>query len=387
VVKKKEVYMARKQTSASDQDAVFVVNELGPQLPEWTLLIPWGRVAGESEMLVDEQSAEAVINRFKAHAADLVIDYEHQTLGGEYSRADGLAPAAGWVKEIRAEPGKGLFGRVDWTNKAKTAIAAREYRYLSPVAIKSKKAGNRVLRLHSAGLVNKPAIEGMCPIVNSEGLFDEENDMEELCKLLGLPPDASVEQCIEKIKALKGSETASVNSAAKLKIVAEEVGIADLDSQDLEVATNSLRTAFNRIKNPAGKVDAAELTKLNDEVKKLKDQLADRECDELISANSNRLPPAKTDWFRKTFRNDPAFAREWIKEAPELVVNKESAGGSESGEAVDRVMVINSARKEFAANHQLAALTSERNLVNNALRDKGLIVLTEEEVGKHGIKA
>ena len=70
-----------------------------------------------------------------AHGTDLPIDYEHQTLGGTYSSPNGQAPAAGWIKSLRSEPGIGLLAEIEWTEQARKMIAAKEYRYLSPVAI------------------------------------------------------------------------------------------------------------------------------------------------------------------------------------------------------------------------------------------------------------
>jgi len=51
------------------------------------------------------------------------IDFDHKMFSGE---------AAGWVKDARYEKGKGLSVQVDWTPKAKEAIANKSYKYFSP---------------------------------------------------------------------------------------------------------------------------------------------------------------------------------------------------------------------------------------------------------------
>lgn len=54
------------------------------------------------------------------------IDYEHQTL------KDMQAPAAGWVKDITLKS-DGIYGAVDWTERAAEYLKNREYKYISPV--------------------------------------------------------------------------------------------------------------------------------------------------------------------------------------------------------------------------------------------------------------
>jgi len=132
------------------------------------LLCPWGSVHGSNgDFILDGESARMVLAAFRAQGVDLPIDYEHQTLGGDRARPDGAAPAAGWIGSLEAVPGVGLLAEVSWTPKGHRAIAAKEYRYLSPVVVVRKSDG-RVSALHSVALTNKPAIVGAAPIVNRQ---------------------------------------------------------------------------------------------------------------------------------------------------------------------------------------------------------------------------
>jgi phage I-like protein len=358
-----------------------VVNEVGPGVPEWVVLMPAGEVKGSSRMVCEAGDADRVINAFQQKGVSLVVDYEHQTLGGDYASPTGLAPAAGWVNEMRFDPGRGLLGRVDWTPRARTSLAAREYRYLSPVMFKNK-GTDRVLRMHSAALTNKPAIEGMCPVVNSETLVTGEDEMEELCALLGLAPDAGMEAVMAKIKELMDGQAVSANKSQLLAVVTEETGVG-VDGE-VEAVANSLRTAFNRIKNPAGVVPATTVETLQGEIKTLRKQISDRECDELIAANSAKLPPAQHDWFRKTYDRDPAFAREWIAAAPALVVNAERTPSDRKSAVpppADRAAAINAARSKYReAEETSIMICSENSWVNQSLRDSGLEPLSSEEI-------
>ena len=67
-------------------------------VPTRVRIAPWGRVESTSGMfVVDEESARLVLEAFEEHGTDLPIDYEHQTLGGQFASPSGPAPAAGWT--------------------------------------------------------------------------------------------------------------------------------------------------------------------------------------------------------------------------------------------------------------------------------------------------
>lgn len=171
----------------------------GDAVPNRVLLAPWGHVeSANGDFIVDDESARLAIEAFDEHGTDLPIDYEHQTLGGAYSSPNGQAPAAGWIKRLVAEPGVGLLAEIEWTEQAKTMLANKEYRYLSPVAI-IRKRDRKLAAIHSAALTNKPAIQGMRPIVNSLEVEGDDVTEEPLTLLKGeldLPIDASAQQVL-----------------------------------------------------------------------------------------------------------------------------------------------------------------------------------------------
>ncbi len=136
-------------------------------VPSRVLLIPWGDVQSASgNFKVDDESARLIAAQLSERRVEIPIDYEHQTLGGEFASPDGTAPAAGWIKGLDIQLGVGIFGRVNWTPRGGSAVATREYRYLSPV-VWVRKSDGKAIGLHSVALTNKPAIAGMSAIVNS----------------------------------------------------------------------------------------------------------------------------------------------------------------------------------------------------------------------------
>lgn len=136
-------------------------------LPERVLIVPWGQVRSKTgDFIFDAESARLIRQEIAKQGVELAVDYEHQTLGGNYSSPDGKAPAAGWIKRLEVEEGVGLWAFVQWTPPAARALSVREYRYLSPVVLVRKSDG-KVVGLHSVALTNTPAIEGFPAIVNS----------------------------------------------------------------------------------------------------------------------------------------------------------------------------------------------------------------------------
>lgn len=198
--------------------------------PTQVLVVPWGVVESSSgTFVVDKDSAMAAVEAFSSQGVDLPVDYEHQTLGGEFAAPSGQAPAAGWIRRLEAIEGVGIFADVTWTPAAMAQLAAREYRYLSPVAI-VRKSDRKLVALHSVALTNKPAIVGMQPIVNRQHASNQkETDVmdeqaEALRDALGLDP---------------GVATDEVLVAAKERIEAQTRELARRDAE--EVVVTALR--------------------------------------------------------------------------------------------------------------------------------------------------
>lgn len=110
---------------------------------------------------INRDIAARLIAKASALATDLVVDYEHQTLNSADNGKP--APAAAWLKGASLEwrEGVGLFAtQVDWTPSAAAMIAAKEYRYLSPVFTYDRQTGAVTELLH-VGLTNFPALDGL----------------------------------------------------------------------------------------------------------------------------------------------------------------------------------------------------------------------------------
>jgi len=124
---------------------------------QWVHLLPMGQFSasdGRGPWLVD--NAEQVITNTleRAGSRKIPIDYDHQI---DRSAQNGQpAIAAGWITQLQ-ERDDGIWGLAEWTDKASAHLAAKEYRYLSPVI--HYDASGKVTRISRAALVNNPALE------------------------------------------------------------------------------------------------------------------------------------------------------------------------------------------------------------------------------------
>ncbi|MBX3396509.1 MAG: hypothetical protein KF841_14200 [Phycisphaerae bacterium] len=389
---------------------------LDAEPPERILVCPWGGVKSTSgDFVCDSEAADAILEAFKAHGVDLVVDYEHQTLAGDYSSPSGQAPAAAWIKALEIEEGKGIWANVEWTKKGAEAVRLKEYRYLSPVTM-LRKSDRRVVGLHSVSLTNIPAIVGMDPIANSrrhfmrtahsEDLFTtvrwwlnlptaatEGDIMSELEKLLaklrevaGVKEDATAEATFT---ALKAKLDAKVGISA---VICKAAGVADSASEaDVVAAINKKGESKSDGTDWKARADllTGQLEQVNAKVKTLQESSTNRDVETRI--NKAKADGKITDADLDDETRGPELKRMAADEklwdtfvgvlpakvpAPGRVVPnsaKPATGG-------DRLLTINKAKAEFDAEPGLADLTTREAYVVDALRTAKLSTkLSDEE--------
>ena len=183
---------------------------LDGQAPDWIELLPAGPdifgADGRAWTLPDPQS---LVTAFAQRNAALVVDWEHAS---EHRAPHGLdAPAAGWIDQIEVRDGGAVWGHVAWTDKAAAQIAAREYRYLSPV-FTYEKAGSRIVALVSVGLTNQPNLS--LTALNQQGTPMNDDLLERLRYLLNLPTLATVEEVIAELDKLRTQVAAAPTDTA-----------------------------------------------------------------------------------------------------------------------------------------------------------------------------
>lgn len=181
-------------------------------VPEWVQLTPEGprlRSRDGREWLLPDP--DAVVRAYQASLAtglEAPVDFEHAThvKGERGERAD----AVGWVKEL-ANRGGALWGRIDWTETGRAAVAARGYRYVSPGFFFSP-ATRAVARLVSVGLTNLPNFA--LPALNRSTEPETPPMDAAVLEALGLNPTATAAEAVLAINNLKAAEALALNRAA-----------------------------------------------------------------------------------------------------------------------------------------------------------------------------
>ena len=278
--------------------------------PKRVLLAPWGLVrSANGDFVVDEESGRLIAEALARQGTDIPIDYEHQTLGGTFASPSGQAPAAGWIKSLEVVANEGLVATVEWTESASEKLSAKEYRYLSPVAL-VRKRDRRLVGLHSAALTSKPAIEGMRPIVNraeTSGTHDEA--VEALRCRLELEPESGLS----------------------------------------EVLTSACRR-----------------------IDELARRIQDRDAEELVlvAMRRGKLTEAQKEWAIALAREAPASFAEWERTAPVIVSPGAMAAPRRPIER-SQAHIERAARSEYRSHSELGMLTDEDSYVADAIRSAG----------------
>lgn len=184
--------------------------------------------------VMDDAIAAAVLSAQAALKGKFLVDYDHQTLRAEKNGQP--APAAGWGGRLEWRPGDGLYAvDMDWNAAALSAIAAKEYRYISPVFLYDKKTG-AVTSVKMAALTNYPALDDLTDLsaaaaviysTPQETTMDPKEIIERLIYLLNLPVTATVDEIAAELDKLKsmiaGADGATVGLSALLSAKDQEV--------------------------------------------------------------------------------------------------------------------------------------------------------------------
>ena len=267
---------------------------------------PRGSFAGSGPWVMDENAALSVIAAASQRQNDIAIDYEHQLL--RVAENGKPAPAAGWIdpRSFEWRPGDGLYARVRWTEAAASAIKADEYRYLSPVFRYDPTTG-QVLSLELAAITNNPAIDGMAQLAAASAHLINPQEpsfmKKKILELLGLKPDASEDEAVAALTALKSRVTTLE---------------ADLAEKDQAMAAASAP-------DPAQFVPVETVTEMQAQIAALTAQVRDsealareREVNDLVDAAlaEGKLVPALDTWARNVGKKDLAVLTAYLESAP-----------------------------------------------------------------------
>lgn len=294
-----------------DQD--IAATAIPDGVPEWVQLLPAGTIpARDGRPAWQLGNAAAVVASSRALAMDLVVDYEHQT---DHAPENGRpAPAAGWIKALDARP-DGIWGRVEWTAKAREMLQAREYRYLSPV-FQYDRASREVTRLLRAALTNDPALYMQALARRTQ----EETDMDLLKQLATLFGLAATADAAAVAKHAGDLVAQAKSQGEQLKALAKAAGVPETAKPE-EVAT-AIATAVAAGKpDPAKFVAIADFEKVSTAFATVQKERAEEKATAAVdkAIADGKLTPAQRDWALDFCKSDPARFAAFVEKQPVIV--------------------------------------------------------------------
>lgn len=126
-----------------------------------------GRVVGSDpdgnpvEQELDEESLRKLAESLNASGREVLVDRDHASSRPGLDRD---TSAQGWASEFEVREGKGLFGRVKWSDVGRKLVENRVFRWLSPVFRIGK--DRKPVDMQAIALTNTPSQPLLKPVLN-----------------------------------------------------------------------------------------------------------------------------------------------------------------------------------------------------------------------------
>lgn len=199
---------------------------------------------------VDQKLTEDALKKLaEKHKDDeLLVDADHE------SEVGGKTEAKGWLSGLKFVPGKGLFGKIHWTDIGKKLIENRVFRWLSPSWYLDKNT-HEPIEMTSVALTNKPSQAGRIePIVNSQPI-----------ELTDKTEEIEMTMTKEELVSLIKETVAAMNAEPVKEEVKEEV--AENACSDDKVEKPIENECADVVKNEDTPEDAEQVSEVKEEVK------------------------------------------------------------------------------------------------------------------------
>lgn len=300
--------MATKTTETALGAVVQLPDQAGA--PEWIQLLPLGTITprdGRTPWQLDAPAEVIAASLAAARGLDLPIDYDHQIDLAAVPGVGGTARAAGWVKQLE-QRADGIWGRVEWTQAAAQAIAAREYRFISPV-FDYTKDDRRITRLRHAALTNNPAMT-MTALSSQQHEEDRVDPiLKALLEAMGLAANTDQATAVAHVQKL-------VAANATVTAIAAKLGSAETTETALAAAVDRARQAT--APDPAQFVPIAQVSALQTALATIQTERATEKATAAVEAavKAGKVSPALKDWATAYASKDLAGFAAWVEKAP-----------------------------------------------------------------------
>jgi phage I-like protein len=269
----------------------------------------------------DDEAAALVMSEFEQHMSDgaqgLMIDLEHLSLDNDARNFD--PDARGWAQlELRA--GELWATAVQWTEDGARRLREKTQRFISPAFARDPET-RRITKIINVAITALPATDQLTPLVAANQRGDQ---MDALKEALGLAEDATAEDVLNALNALKTKLSESEAALAKLQDgddedeetrKAEASIAASAREATGKTAPDEVSAALVALKSGAGSH-----TELASEVEALKATLRKRDVREMVRDNVTKIPPTLEEW---ALGQTPEALTAYLEKAP--VVRKAPA--------------------------------------------------------------
>lgn len=327
--------------------------------PEWIRLIPPGTFSlNDGRGPYHNRTPDRVIANTKTSLAGREAngDYDHAT---EYVSQTGQpAIAAGWIKDWRVTDGA-IEARVEWTKNAAAQIAAKEWKYVSPVFDTAKSTGE-VVRIRRFALTNNPAIDALPAIAASRHNNPESNVLSKMiAQVLGLPETASDAEIVAGVTAAKKNFDAVVASAGARPTDSVETIVAHLRDKP-DAAKWIAAKEYQRVSG-----ELATVTASRDELAK---KAAGAEVETVIAdaLKAGKLTPKQKEYWTEVCaaQGSAEPLKKFLVTAPVIVKPGEEVPGAVPGGETQTITAaqLNAAEQEHCRKYGLKPESYAREL-------------------------
>jgi len=277
---------------------------------------------GEIDITTERLARMAANIQQKVRGIDPDIDYAHKqdpSLGEK---------AAGWVRDAKLQS-DGLWLGVSWTDAARTAIQAGEWRYFSPEFKdvwenpQTKTTYQDVL--FGGGLTNRPFLKDLVPVNLSE-MFSEgppkggaSLDPKKIRQLVKLKEDATDEEVEEALKKM-GEPPVKDPPAPTLTFTEEDLK----KNPVLKQMADALTLATTQMAEQGKKIVELETSRRMSEF--------NLKLSEMEQGGKYAIPPAIKDKVRKLAQSPPTDAMQLSEKMLEVFTDLSKTGLIQLGE-------------------------------------------------------
>lgn len=286
------------------------------KLPLWIQLFPKGAAKPRDSREAWTITDPAQIALASAQFMPGLIDVDHTA---DQAVPGTTAPAFGWIEEVKGEGPEGepgVWGRVAWTMLGKTALADRQYRYISPAFYFDD--AREVQAVFRATLTNNPALH-LKALATAERVTKTETLMD-LTKIAAALALAATATEAEILAAINGKTAEHTAFATRLKTIGAGAGLTGAIDDDAAIAlATKLKTPPADKKD--GFVPVAEFDKLAKDFATLQSSISGNQATAAVDAaiEGGRITPALREWAVDYATRDPKGFAAFIGKAPKLL--------------------------------------------------------------------